>query len=87
MYHNSKTGNKSNLAEQLERLTKIIDQMSITEILEKLDETLMPIELKMKMFERMEYLLLDFKAVEIIEKYFLSNTELNESYLDNLIGQ
>ena len=50
MYHNSKTDNKFNLAEQLERLTKIIDQMSLVEILKKLDETLMPIELKMKMF-------------------------------------
>ena len=82
MYHNSKTDNKFNLAEQLERLTKIIDQMSLVEILKKLDETLMPIELKMKMFERMEYLLLDFNAVGIIENYFLSKTELNESYLD-----
>lgn len=87
MYHNSKEGNKlknnsKNMAEQLEALTKIIDQMSIDDILEKLDEKLMPIELKMKMFERMEYLILDYNAVEVINKYFSSKTELDESYLD-----
>lgn len=86
MQHYSKFGkhskeNAHNMTKQMESLKKIIDKMSIEEILNYLDDNLMPIELKMKMFERMEYMIIDRNVAKVVKKYFASKSDLNEEYL------